>query len=315
MTHRQRDAWPQTIVVGLLVAMATCFATNARAQYAVTNEEILRVTRTDEPSNTVDQAALAMGVIGVMAVAGGIVGLASAPATQDDCTPVTPASGFGCGGNDDFEARGPSLAMLTGGATALAFSGGLLLVNRGSRQRHVTANDSLLGSGIVMSGMGLSGLIGATASWTYAVVEDDGSDLGAPVGALMALVSAGIVAGGVPMWLRGAKPVNYRDGGPPVRYGEPSVRRSPSMWFGGVVFTIAGVAVIGTGIATAAIAGQRNGGAGILMVPNLLVGGTLIGTGIPLWIKGAATVHPESVYAFAPAVRIGPRRVQLGWRF
>ena len=82
------------------------------------------------------------------------------------------------------------------------------------------------------------------------------------------------------------------------------------MMVGGIAFTAAGAAILATGFATTA---QEDNAA--VFIPNLLVGGPLLGLGIPLWLKGAADVRPENAYALAPKVQIAPGSVQLDWTF
>ena len=288
-----------------IVVVSTALASSASAQKApYVNPSAY--SQTIAPSSTVDEAAIAVGAIGLVVLSGGFVGLTYGPQLPFGCNGQP--NGFGCDQPRDHSLRGPTIAMLTSGATALAFSGGLLLSNRGQRLRHTVRNDAKLGSGIILAGVGMSGLVGATAAFSYGILDDaaDGGDAMA-FGALMGLTSVAVFAVGAPLWLTGGRSVTH---GAHSATDQAKVRRSPTMMVGGIAFTAAGAAILATGFATTA---QEDNAA--VFIPNLLVGGPLLGLGIPLWLKGAADVRPENAYALAPKVQIAPGSVQLDWTF
>lgn len=308
MTARRQPIRRQQLTAIFILVGSTGLASSASAQKAPSvNPSVY--TQTSEPSSTVNEAALAVGAIGLVVLSGGFVGLTYGPQLPFGCN--NQPNSFGCDQPRDHPMRGPTIAMLTSGATALAFSGGLLLSNRGQRHRHAVMNDPKLGSGIILAGVGMSGIVGATAAFSYGML-DDAADEGHAIGfsALMGLTSVAIFAVGAPLWLTGGRSMTYDPYGALPPTDQAKVRRSPTMMIGGIAFTTAGAALLATGLATTAQTDSPGA-----FIPNLLLGGPLLGLGIPLWVKGAANVRPENAYALAPKVQIAPGSMQLDWTF
>ncbi len=308
MTARRPSIRRQQLTATFILVVSTGLASSASAQKApYVNPSVY--TQTREPSSTVNEAAIAVGAIGLVILSGGFVGLSYGPELPFGCN--NQPSSFGCDQPRDHSLRGPTIAMLTSGATAIAFSGGLLLSNRGQRHRHAVMNDAKLGSGIILAGVGMSGIVGATAAFSYGIL-DDAADEGDAIGfgALMGLTSVAIFAVGAPLWLTGGRSVTYDAHGALPASNQASVRRSPTMMIGGIAFTAAGAGILATGFATTAQADSA-----AAFIPHLLVGGPLLGLGIPLWLKGAADVRPENAYALAPKVQVAPGSVRLDWTF
>lgn len=310
MGCRKKSRPTRALLTGALLSLGTSITTTAVAQHRSSVVRPSIYTETKTPSSTIDHAAIAVGATGALVLSGGFIGLTYGPGLPPGCSPNDSLSGF-CASKRDSEFRGPAIAMLTSGATAMAFSGGLLLANRGERPRHYVRNDAMLGAGIYLSGVAMSGIVGATAAWTYSLVDDDADSLAAGFSALMGVASGGILAIGAPLWSFGGRPVTYDPHAQRPADGEPTVRRSPTMMIGGIAFTTAGAAVIAAGIATA----SEHDLSLYSIVPNLLVGGPLLGLGLPMSVKGARNVKAQDAYAFVPRVQVGAGSLQVGWTF
>ena len=231
----------------------------------------------------------------------------------------------------------PGVALLSSGLTMTAFSVALLNGHDGDDRFYPRNSNGMLASGMILTGMGVAGVVGASTMWFYSAYNEDDYLFAAP---FMLAVSGGLLGAGVPLWVKGARPKKPKrklwSPYEPIELdmdnpNEPLVRASPTMAMVGTGMTAAGVGIIATGIGVGVDIGNDNGdassGLGIFITLGaLLGGGTLLATGLPLLVKGAKKVpvsraHADIVYdelvedPAVPEVHIGPGSAQFTWQF
>ena len=277
----------------------------------------------EDPSDSKLAAGIALFALSGLTLAHGGVLLAESPPTGCQSYDV-----YGPSSNCDDQGMGVAgVALVATGASMAAFSTAILTASEGDDRHYPRHSDGMMGAGIVITGVAASGIVGASAMWFYSAYESADYLLAAPA---MLLMSGGLVGAGLPLWIKGARNPRAED---MVLGTETEVRGSPAMLLGGAGMTVAGTAIIATGIGIGVEIDNRdtlasrgvNGNSEIITMGGVLAGGTLIATGIPLLVKGARRVPRSKAYAsstplpFAsdpvPEVKVSPGGAAVEWTF
>jgi hypothetical protein len=261
---------------------------------------------------------IALVGMGALAMAGGIV--VSADGASGCAVNVLTSSGSFCQ-TPDRGLEGAGLGLIVGGAAAAAFGGAMWWTGTLDEPPYPHRSTSTAGAGVFLTGFAFAATLGGGATFLYgAAVEGAGSAL---AGGAVTMLGGGIsFAVGAPLFFRGLGPPSDPRLRRESRADGPLVRASPALATGGLLLTTAGATALVTGFVGGGIlaSSSRTDGGGIGVITAFsLAGGTMLGIGIPMLVRGARRVGLSDAYASRdfgpPEIDVGLGSLSLRWHY
>jgi len=217
------------------------------------------------------------------------------------------------------------VGMLTGGISATLLGLTVVWADAYDSKVFPHRSDGAMAAGIVLTTVGAAGVVGSSASWVISAYRRGVYPM--LLSGVVFWAGAPLLAAGTGLWILGA---GARDLDSP--YSEliasgtreaDFVMRSPAMMMAGIGLTLAGVGLTAVTIgALVDMTGGQGPDPGAMATGNIIAASSLLATGLPLALIGAAEVPPNRAYArnddllrYLPQISVGAGSATLRWTY